>query len=107
MVELLEGKAAIVTGAAQGIGFAIADRSGGKAIGMRADVTSKTDVEAVVQRAIEEFGGIDILVNNAGILIHAPMLEMKEEDWDRIFRVNVKGFFLFAPDHSGDRARAD
>ncbi len=124
MVKLLEGKGAIVTGAAQGIGFAIAmemalhgcdvlgcdlnaeklgsafkaiaDRSGVKAIGMHADVGSKKDVEAVVQRAIEEFGGIDILVNNAGILIHAPMLEMKEEDWDRIFCVNVKGFFLFA-----------
>ncbi|HUV07804.1 MAG TPA: SDR family NAD(P)-dependent oxidoreductase [Spirochaetia bacterium] len=124
MAKLLEGKATIVTGAAQGIGFAIAkemalhgcgvlgcdlnaekldsafktiaDLSGGKAIGMRADVGSKNDVEAVVKRGIEEFGGIDILVNNAGILIHAPVLEMREEDWDRIFQVNVKGFFLFA-----------
>ena len=124
MVKLLEGKKAIVTGAAQGIGFGIAlefarhgcdvlccdvnepavaasaqkiARDTGRTIvGMRADVTRRGDVEAVVARAVAVFGRIDILMNNAGILIHAPMLEMKEEDWDRIFSINVKGCFLFA-----------
>jgi NAD(P)-dependent dehydrogenase (short-subunit alcohol dehydrogenase family) len=124
MVRLLEGKSAVVTGAAQGIGFAVAREfalhgcdvlgcdingagmtaaaerisreTGRTVIGMRADVTSKRDVEAVAARAVEQFGRIDILMNNAGILIHAPVLEMKEEDWDRIFAINVKGHFLFA-----------
>jgi len=59
-------------------------------------VTKKKDVDAVVSSAIALFGRIDILMNNAGILIHSPVLEMKEEDWDRIFAVNVKGSFLFA-----------
>jgi NAD(P)-dependent dehydrogenase (short-subunit alcohol dehydrogenase family) len=124
MVKLLEGKSAIVTGAARGIGLAvarefalhgcdvlgcdvngpgmkasaesIARESGRVVIGMRGDVTQRQDVEAVARCAIERFGKIDILMNNAGILIHAPVLEMKEEDWDRIFAVNVKGCFLFA-----------
>ncbi len=124
MVKLLEGKSAIVTGAAQGIGFAIArefarhgcdvlccdvngeavaasaqriaGETGRTVIGMRADVTSRKDVESVVGGAMAAFGKIDILMNNAGILIHAPVLEMKEEDWDRIFSINVKGHFLFA-----------
>jgi 3-oxoacyl-[acyl-carrier protein] reductase len=124
MVKLLEGKSAIVTGAAQGIGFAvalefarhgcsilgcdvhgdqmaaaaekIARETGRTVVGAHADVTKKKDVETVVSRAVTLFGRIDILMNNAGILIHAPVLEMKEEDWDRIFAVNVKGYFLFA-----------
>jgi NAD(P)-dependent dehydrogenase (short-subunit alcohol dehydrogenase family) len=124
MVKLLEGKSAIVTGAARGIGLAvarefafhgcdvlgcdlnepgvsaaaetIARESGRTVIGMKADVSRKGDVEAVVQRAVRSFGKIDILMNNAGILIHAPLMEMEEEGWDRIFAVNVKGMFLFA-----------
>jgi 3-oxoacyl-[acyl-carrier protein] reductase len=124
MVRLLEGKSAIVTGAAQGIGFAIArefarhgcdvlgcdvnervmstaaarigDETGRIVVGIRADVTKSGEVEAVVRQAMALFGKIDILMNNAGILIHAPVLEMPEKDWDRIFDVNVKGSFLFA-----------
>jgi len=124
MVRLLEGKSAIVTGAARGIGLAIArefarhgcdvlgcdlneeamsaaasriaSETGRTVAGMRADVTKSADVKAVVRRALGLFGKIDILMNNAGILIHAPVLEMREADWDRIFDVNVKGFFLFA-----------
>ena len=123
MVKLLEGKSAVVTGAARGIGFAImreyalhgcdvlgcdengpgirnaaseiSESSGRKIIGRKADVTVRDDVHKVVARAVAEFGKIDILVNNAGILIHSPILDMTEEDWDRIFDVNVKGCFFF------------
>ncbi len=63
---------------------------------MASDVTRHAEVEAVTDRAVGEFGTIDVLINNAGILLHAPILDMKEEDWDRIFAVNVKGFFLFS-----------
>ena len=124
MVKLLEGKRAVVTGAAQGIGLAIlrefalhgcdvigcdvneeamraaasrvASETGRTVEGMSADVTRAADVDAVVRRALALFGRIDILMNNAGILLHAPVLEMREEDWDRIFAVNVRGYFLFA-----------
>jgi NAD(P)-dependent dehydrogenase (short-subunit alcohol dehydrogenase family) len=124
VVKLLEKKSAVVTGAARGIGYAVsrefarhgcdvlgcdidgagmasaaaalASETGRKVMGMKADVTRRRDVEAVVRRAVEELGRIDILVNNAGILIHSPLLDMAEEDWDRIFAINVKGFFLFA-----------
>jgi NAD(P)-dependent dehydrogenase (short-subunit alcohol dehydrogenase family) len=124
VVKLLEGKSAIVTGAAQGIGYAImrefalhgcgvlgcdidgakmaaaaakvAKETGRKIIGASADVSRRADAEATVRKAVEAFGRIDILVNNAGILVHAPMLDMREEDWDRIFAVNVKSCFLFS-----------
>jgi len=124
VVKLLEGKSAIVTGAAQGIGFAVAREfarhgcnvlgcdvhgeamsaaareisreTGRTVVGAYADVAKKPDVESVVSRAVALFGRIDILMNNAGILIHAPVLDMEEEDWERIFAVNVKGYFLFA-----------
>lgn len=118
----LSGKTAIVTGAGQGIGKAIAlafaqegadvvlaarsqdklkevarqvETLGRKALAIGADVSKKEQVRALVVVAMENFGKIDILVNNAGIAgPNAPVTELKEEDWDEVFDINLKGTFL-------------
>ena len=119
---LLKDKIAIVTGAAQGIGKAIAmmysqqgavvilmdmqkdkvdetaaeieKSTGNKTLGIAVNITKKPEVEASVKKIADMFGRIDILVNNAGVIKHALILDMDEKDWDRIFEVNVKGTFL-------------
>jgi len=117
----IRGKAAIVTGSASGIGRAIAldlagagsrvviadraldgaesvareiEAAGGTAIAAETDVTSRQSVEHTVQRALQEFGGIDILVNNAGVIGSYTVVDLKEEDLDRTFDVNLKGVLL-------------
>ena len=119
----LEGKVAIVTGARRGIGkeialtfaeagadVAICDVvvEGGeleavakeiqgfsqRSLAVQADITQKTAVDSLVQRVVDEFGGIDILVNNAAIIILASLIEHSEEDWDRVIDTNLKGYYL-------------
>ena len=116
----LKGKIAIVTGAAQGIGKVIAlglakcgadiavsdinedslssavkeiEALGRKAIAVKMDVSSLKDCEAMVKKTIDAFGKVDILINNAGITRDTVLLRMKEEQWDQVIQVNLKGTF--------------
>jgi glucose 1-dehydrogenase len=68
--------------------------SGAKAALVRADTGSRTDGERLVRECVEQLGGLDILVNNAGIERRAPFWEVKEEDYDAVLNVNLKGVFF-------------
>lgn len=118
----LKGKVAIVTGAARGIGAAIARRLasdgadvaicdlkaewceetvkalealGVKAKGYGVNVAASAEVDACVKAVIADFGRIDIMVNNAGITKDGLLMRMSDEDWDAVLDVNLKGTFLF------------
>ncbi len=116
----LDGKVALITGAAQGIGKAIAlilakngadivvsdinlekaqetsreiEAIGRRSMAIKVDVSKSEEVEQMVEKIINEFGKIDILVNNAGITRDKLILRMTEEDWDAVLNVNLKGTF--------------
>ncbi len=120
---LFEGKVAVVTGAARGIGQAIAKRLaqegadvaicdlqaewlaetagiveglGRKALALAVDVGDSEAVNACINEVVKVFGKVDIMVNNAGITKDTLLVRMSDEDWDAVLRVNLKGTFLFS-----------
>lgn len=70
------------------------ETSGGKAIACKADISDIEQVKSMVDTIKDAYGSVDILINNAGLSIDGPFLDMKEEDWDRVYEVNLKGPFL-------------
>ncbi len=119
----LKGKVAIVTGAAQGIGQACAERlardgahvmlsdvdagkvaaaakaivaAGGTAASMACDVSRKEAVDAMLAATVQKFGGIDVAINNAGVIDSADFLDLELTEFDRVLGVNLRGAFMVA-----------
>lgn len=119
----LESRVAIVTGSGGGLGGGICSalasagaavaavdvardkaervaksvsRNGARCFALEADVSDRSTVEEMARRVAGEFGGVDILVNNAAIYPSRPWTEIREEQWDQVLAVNLKGYFLCA-----------
>ena len=69
--------------------------AGGTAIYLYADVSQSADVQGVVNHVVEKWGRIEVLVNNAGIMAFQPVVDLAEDDWDRVMSVNLRAAFLF------------
>ncbi len=123
MTGRLEGKASLITGAGQNIGRAMAERfaaegsrvavvdlderratavadginaGGGRAIALAVDVSDEAAVIAMVERVVEELGGLDILVNNVAATVNKGLLDTTLEEWDRVHAVTLRSAFLCA-----------
>lgn len=117
----LDGKVAIVTGSARGLGQAMAiglaeagadislvdildmketqqqiEKLGRRCIAIKANLSSKDCVEEIVNTTVQKLGAIDILVNNAGIIRRAPFVEFSEKDWDDVMNVNIRTLFFLS-----------
>ena len=117
----LDGKVAIVTGSARGLGQAMAnglaeagadialvdildmketqkqiEKLGRRCITIKADLSSKDCVEKIVNTTVKKLGAIDILVNNAGIIRRAPFVEFTEKDWDDVMNINIRTLFFLS-----------
>ena len=117
----LQGKVTVVTGGAQGIGAAIAERfategarvvitsrdgaraeeaaealkkQGGDALGLSIRIDDRDSVKSLVDSVVEDYGSIDILVNNAATVRDTLLMRMKQDDWDEVMQVNLGGVFL-------------
>lgn len=131
----LAGRVAFVTGAARGIGLAVAttlnqrgasvamadvdlpaletatQSLGDRALAVEADVSRQDDVRRAIERTVEHYGGLDILVNNAGICPLRDFADVTEEEWDRVLDINLKGAFFCCQaalphvQNSGERGR--
>jgi 2-deoxy-D-gluconate 3-dehydrogenase len=117
----LDGKVAIVTGSARGLGQAMAnglaeagadialvdildmketqqqiEKLGRRCITIKADLSSKNCVDKIVNTTVKKLGAIDILVNNAGIIRRAPFVEFTEKDWDDVMNINIRTLFFLS-----------
>ena len=117
--ENISGKVVVITGASSGLGESTArllaakganvvlgarreeslnkiaeeinKQGNGKAVYLKTDVTIQSDVQALINKAISEFGKLDVLLNNAGLMSIAPLSEVKVDEWERMIDINVKG----------------
>ncbi|MBF0506732.1 MAG: 3-oxoacyl-[acyl-carrier-protein] reductase [Nitrospirae bacterium] len=117
----MKGHTAIITGSGRGIGKAIGEALAGRgvnivvvdvnldmaeetasglekygvrSVGLKADVSSQNEVSEIFEHAVKEFGKVEILINNAGITRDGLLMRMKEDDWDAVIDINLKGTFL-------------